>query len=252
MGPAEELSRLRAQAVTWHPRSGVTMQVDTIFLDAGGVLVWPNWSRISSALRHTGVHVEPAVLAAADPHARRELDVAEFIAASSDQRRGWKYFDLVLTHAGVTLSDATEAALASLQDYHRLNNLWETVPAFVPATLSTLRASGYRLAVVSNSNGTLRHAFSRLGLVSLVDVIIDSAEEGVEKPDPRLFEIALECSGARSTNTVHVGDFYNIDVSGARAAGLTPVLVDEATLYANADCPRIRSIAELPSLVQRF
>ena len=51
------------------------------------------------------------------------------------------------------------------------------------------------------------------------------------------------------SRALHVGDIYHIDVAGARAAGLTPVLVDEAGLYADADCHRIRSIAELPPLL---
>lgn len=229
-----------------------TLQIDTICLDAGGVLVWPNWWRISDALRAEGVEVDPAALAEADPHARHELDAADVIAASTDQRRGWRYFDLVLKHAAVPLSDSTDAALASLQEYHRSNNLWETVPAFVPRTLRQLRESGYRMVVVSNANGTLRDAFARLGLAALVDLIVDSAEEGVEKPDPRLFEIALERVASQPATTLHVGDFYHIDVLGARAAGLTTVLVDAAALYSAADCHRIQSIAELPLLLQQL
>jgi putative hydrolase of the HAD superfamily len=67
----------------------------------------------------------------------------------------------------------------------------------------------------------------------------------VEKPDPRLFEIALERAGARAETTLHVGDFYWIDVRGARAAGVHPVLLDAAWLYDAADCPRVRSLGEL-------
>jgi len=67
----------------------------------------------------------------------------------------------------------------------------------------------------------------------------------VEKPDPRMFEMALERSGARAETTIHVGDLYHVDVVGARAAGLRGVLLDEADLYPEADCPRIRGLAEL-------
>ena len=75
--------------------------------------------------------------------------------------------------------------------------------------------------------------------------IIDSHDEGIEKPDPRLFEIALERSGATRETTIHVGDIYQIDVVGARAAGLRGVLLDQAGLYPGADCPRVRSLADL-------
>ena len=93
------------------------------------------------------------------------------------------------------------------------------------------------------------HAFPRLGLAEYFDVILDSAVEGVEKPDRRYFELALSRAGATPDTTVHVGDFYNIDVVGARNAGLQAILVDERDQYRDADCPRIRSIAELPALI---
>lgn len=95
----------------------------------------------------------------------------------------------------------------------------------------------------------MKRAFQRIGLFDLVDVIVDSAEVGFEKPDRRLFDAALGMAGAEHSRAIHVGDIYHIDVAGARAAGLTPVLVDEANLYADADCHRIASIAELPALL---
>jgi len=76
-------------------------------------------------------------------------------------------------------------------------------------------------------------------------VILDSADEGVEKPDPRFFEIALARSSATRETTIHVGDLYYVDVIGARNAGLRGVLLDEADLRPAADCPRVRTLHEL-------
>jgi putative hydrolase of the HAD superfamily len=112
-------------------------------------------------------------------------------------------------------------------------------------SLVALRASGRRLVVLSNANGTLHRAFDRLGLTASFDVIFDSYKEGVEKPDPRFFHIALERSGADAATTMHVGDLYHVDVAGARAAGLTPALLDVAGLYPECDCLRVRSLTEL-------
>jgi putative hydrolase of the HAD superfamily len=89
----------------------------------------------------------------------------------------------------------------------------------------------------------------RLGLARFFDHVLDSQVEGVEKPDPRLFQIALERAGARAETTLHVGDFYWIDVRGARAAGVQPVLLDPIGLYESADCARVRSLGELASLL---
>ena len=63
--------------------------------------------------------------------------------------------------------------------------------------LAALRERGLKLTIVSNANGKLRVAFDRLTLSGLVDcLLLDSHDEGSKKPDPRLFEIALERSGA--------------------------------------------------------
>jgi putative hydrolase of the HAD superfamily len=225
------------------------LRIETLFLDAGGVLVFPNWARISNALAGRGVRVDGALLAAAEPRAKQKLDLGDTIHATSDTQRGWLYFNLILEEAGVPLSPDTDAALAELQEYHERENLWEVVPDDVPGSLAELRTLGLKLVVVSNANGKLRHLFDRLGLTPRVDVLFDSFEEGVEKPDPRLFQIALRRSGSRAEATMHVGDLYHVDVVGARAAGLQAVLFDSAGLYGGYDCPRIGSLGAVVELL---
>lgn len=221
------------------------MPLETVFLDAGGVLLYPNWRRVSDALAVQGVIVSPDALVKADPVARRELDDTGVIGGTTDATRGWVYFDLVLAHAGIARSEATGAALADLHRYHTASNLWEYVPPYVVPALEQLRALGLRLVVVSNANGTLLKHMDRLGLTRRFDCVLDSADEGVEKPDPRFFDIALARSGARKDTTIHVGDLYHVDVVGARNAGLRGVLLDEADLRPDADCPRVRTLDEL-------
>lgn len=218
------------------------MTLEAVLLDAGGVLVNPNWARVGDALGRRGVHVDPARLAAAEPLAKRELDTPERVRATNDATRGWKYFNLVLTHAGLPLSEATDDALRELAEYHRVHNLWESVPDEVPVALAALRRMGLPLAVASNANGTVRSKLARLGLLEWFDLVIDSQELGVEKPDPALFAYALDRLGARAEATVHVGDFFHIDVVGARAAGLHGWLLDPAGLYADLDCPRFPTL----------
>jgi len=225
------------------------MALETVFLDAGGVLVYPNWWRVSDALARHGVTVSPEALMRADPVARRELDDMGVIGGTTDASRGWLFFDLVLAHAGTARSDATAAALAELHAYHTASNLWEYVPPDVVPALETLRARGLQLVVVSNANGTLLAHMERLGMTARFDCILDSADEGVEKPDPRFFDIALARSGARKDTTIHVGDLYYVDVVGARNAGLRAVLLDEANLRPDADCPRVHSLDELVAAI---
>jgi putative hydrolase of the HAD superfamily len=220
----------------------------TIFLDAGGVLLFPNWHRISAALAAYGVDVTADALAAAEPLAKRRLDDTRTVRATNDAGRGWLYFNLILEELGVARSPATDDALAEMHAYHQQSNLWELVPDDVRPALAAFRDQGLQLTVVSNANGRLRALLDRLGLTSSFDCVLDSHEHGVEKPDPRLFQFALEQSGATAETTIHVGDLYEVDVVGARAAGLRGVLLDRAALYADADCPRVRSLGELAEM----
>ncbi len=229
---------------------GRRLELDTLFLDAGGVLVHPDWARVSEALGRHGVRASAEALRAAEPRAKRELDTAPAVPPTDDAARGWLYFDLVLAQAGIPRSDATGAALAELRAYHSRFNLWQSVPEEVPPSLGRFRASGLRLVVVSNANGTLHGLFDRLRLTPLVDHVFDSHLEKVEKPDPRFFTLALERSSSRPERTVHVGDLYHVDVVGARSAGLRAVLLDAGGLYPDADCPRVPSLRALADALE--
>jgi HAD superfamily hydrolase (TIGR01509 family) len=224
--------------------------LETVFLDAGGVLLFPNWTRVQAALAGQGVQVTADQMARAEPRARKQLDERRTIGTTTDASRGWLFFDLILEQAGVARSPQTAAALTELHAYHQANNLWELVPDGVRPALTALRDHGLTLVVVSNANGTLRAHMDRIGLSTLVDIVIDSQDEGVEKPNPRLFEIALERAGARVESTIHVGDLYQVDVVGARAAGLRAVLLDETGQHPDADCDRVASLAELVERVK--
>jgi HAD superfamily hydrolase (TIGR01549 family) len=227
------------------------LSIKTLFIDAGGVLCHPAWTRVSRALATEGVDISAEALTRAEPLAKKDIDKAAVIGSSNDVVRGWLYFDKVLEHAGLSLSEATNAALAVLREYHRSENLWEYVPDDVKPALSRLRDLGLTLVVVSNANGRLRHLFDRLGLSEYFDVVLDSHDWGVEKPDARLFEIALQQSGSVRDTTAHVGDLYHIDVTGARNAKLREgILLDAAGLYADVDCRRVRSLDELANAIR--
>ena len=227
------------------------MALETLFLDAGGVLVHPNWYRVAGTLARHGVTVSADALWQAEPHAKRVIDEGTEIAKTNDEQRAWIYMDLVLDRAGVPRSASTDAAVAELAAYHAGHNLWEFVPEDVVPTLERLRALVPKLVVVSNANGVLHRMFDRVGLSQYFDVICDSCVEGIEKPDPRYFQIALDRSGSRAATTTHVGDLYHVDVVGARRAGLGAILLDAAGLYETADCPRVRTLAQLTTEIER-
>jgi len=226
----------------------MAMAIDTVFLDAGGVLVFPNWERVASALAVYGIRTTAAALAAVEWRAKHEVDTRA--RGEGDVIRGWLVFERVFALAGITGPATIAATLGDLQSYHAEFNLWEHVPPDVVPVLQRLRASGRKLVVVSNANGRIRAALERVGLAVHVDLVVDSQEEGVEKPDPRIFQRALERAGARPESTLHVGDLFHTDVVGARGAGLRAVLLDLGGLYHDHDCERVASLAELAEVIE--
>jgi len=225
--------------------------IETLLLDAGGVLVFPNWERVSEIFRNHGVEVSAAALRAAEPQAKFAIDSAYSISTTNDADRGSRYFGLTFDGAGVPAGDIRQPVLKDLWAYHQEYNLWEHVPDDVLPSLDRLRAAGLTLAVASNANGVLERMFERVGLTPYFHAICDSCVEGVEKPDPRFFQIVLERAGGRAVTAMHVGDLYYVDVLGARSAGIQPVLLDPHGLYRDFDALRISSLGELVSLVTK-
>jgi HAD superfamily hydrolase (TIGR01549 family) len=219
--------------------------IETLLLDAGGVLVVPNWSRVSEILERHGVRVAAEALRKAEPDVKFAIDTFVGVSSSSDAKRWGDYLEGVLKTAGVPLGDATLEALVEIRAYHAANNLWETVPADVVPALDRIREVGLKVAVASNANGTVQRVFDRLGLSAYFDVVCDSHFEGVEKPNPRFFQIVLERSGGDPATTLHVGDLYHVDIVGARNAGLNALLLDRDDQYAGFDVERIRTLSDL-------
>jgi len=226
--------------------------LETLFLDAGGVLVFPNWNRVADTVGRHGITVSPDALAAAEPHVKFEIDQSIRHGNSSDTQRAWMYMEKVLEIAGVAPGDDSAAAVRELRAYHAEHNLWESVPADVVPALERLSALALKLVVVSNANGVLHRAFDRLGLTRYFHCICDSFVDGVEKPDPRFFQIALDRAGAAADSTMHVGDLYYVDLAGARNSGIRPMLIDPLGLYQDYEVDRVRTLDELADRLSRM
>lgn len=116
--------------------------------------------------------------------------------------------------------------------------------------LDDLAARGVRLGIVSNWGSWLRPLLDETSLTDRFGTIVISAEEGIEKPDPAIFERALirlgETSGA---HVAYVGDDLRHDITPALALGLTPVLIDRLDLWPEHEGLRVRSLAELPDVL---
>lgn len=110
--------------------------------------------------------------------------------------------------------------------YHT-SDIFESYDDVVPC-LTELKRRGYRLAVLSNWDVSLHRVLAGFDLTPWFEVVLASLEEGVEKPDPRLFAILCERLGCEPGEVLHVGDDVGDDLNGARGAGMQALLLDRA------------------------
>jgi len=87
---------------------------------------------------------------------------------------------------------------------------------------------------------------NELGLASLLQVVVTSQDVGFNKPKPEIFQEALKRAKVWAAEAIYVGDQYQIDVVGAKKAGMEGVLLDRGGYFTEInDCPRIQSLTQL-------
>jgi putative hydrolase of the HAD superfamily len=150
----------------------------------------------------------------------------------------------LLTLAGLG-PDAARSALPVLRRMHDDLNLWRRVPPELPPALARARDAGLRLGVVSNSEGRLASVLERLGIGAYFEVVVDSQLEGINKPDPEIFRRALARMQVLPERALYAGDIPEVDVLGARAAGMQAVVIDPFDHHAGSAWPRVPSTAVL-------
>lgn len=174
------------------------------------------------------------------------------IRASDDQEREMWRTVVRQVHAAVPALHSIDADRwhERLDAVFARPDVWSFYPDAEP-TLHELRRRGFRLGVISNWSTRLRGIAEGMGLGSLVDFLVISAEVGVAKPDPRIFRRALELAEVRPEEAMHVGDLVDYDVRGAQAAGIHPVLLSRGDVVVQeaegVSC--VRDLRELLAIV---
>jgi putative hydrolase of the HAD superfamily len=214
---------------------------------------------------NTLAHLDYDFLAATARRFRPDIRAEEVARAEALVRRhGWPaapadqgldgffaaYVGAIATRLGLPRDQgAAWAAMAATAHRDRAGGLWDQVDPDAHAVLSQLAAAGLAVGAVSNADGRVEQQLHRMGLGSLCQVVVDSARAGVAKPDPRIFRLALASLAVSAAAAVYVGDIFDIDVRGARAAGMRAVLYDRWDAWPDADVPRVRRLGALPQLL---
>jgi len=209
-----------------------------LLLDAGNTIVFLDHDAVADVLR-----LDAGAVARAEPVAKRRYEAA--LREGGSHTDGWRLFAGELARAAGAHGDV-EGWVDALWAEHRHFNLWRRVPDDLPGALDRARDLGFRIGVVSNSEGKLPELFETVGLAGAFEVIIDSAIVGVRKPDPAIFAMALATLGCDAEQSWYAGDLPAVDVTGAKAAGLNAALIDPLGHYRGYDeAPRFHSVAAL-------
>ena len=124
------------------------------------------------------------------------------------------------------------------------------VPDDVRRALSQLKEAGYIMAVLSNRDKPFQEILVTHSVSEFFDFSLAGGEVNTYKPDPGLFEHAIQRANVSAGEAVYVGDNYFADVIGSRRAGLTPVLYDKLGIFPEADCITIKTFDELYSTIK--
>lgn len=239
--------------------------IEVVVFDIGGVFLIPHHEPIRQAIATAGLDVpvdEPAFHRAHHVGVRAIAEAVIVGQVEPDEGTAdlWLTYDhAYFAEVGVP-TDQLDAASRARRKHraYPVNDVWiypliDNVTAF--HRLASMRAD-LELAIVSNNDGTAveqmrNHGVCQVGPGPLpsVRILVDSGVVGVSKPDPAIFAPVLDLLGGDPARMLYVGDTYQSDVIGARAAGLQVVQLDPYDLHADFDHPRVADVAELVEIL---
>ena len=230
------------------------MRFSVVFFDAGETLVHPlpTFPDLFAAILQREGHDVDAERVRDRAHVvsdrfRAAAETNELWTTSPERsRRFWhEVYGIFLDDLGIR--DANGLVDTVYREFTDLSNyaLFEDV---VPV-LDVLRDAGLRLGIVSNFEEWLERLLEEVGVRSYFDVRVISGIEGMEKPNPRIFELAMERAGVEPARAAYVGDNPEFDVDPARALGMFPVLIDQRERHPDAVGARITTMTDLPRVL---
>jgi putative hydrolase of the HAD superfamily len=229
---------------------GASGGYEAVLFDALGTLVelQPPWPLLRTALAVRGVDVD-------SEQAKRAM-LAEMAYYRSHHTEGSDTESLagLRERCAAVLVEHLPSAAGELRPAELVEALMESIrfqpyPDAAPA-LGRLRHLGVRTAIVSNWDVSLRRILGEIGLGGLVDDIVVSAEAGVAKPDPGIFEAALRRLRCPARSALFVGDSPETDIAGAQRAGMRAVLIDRVgTAAEQPGVERILTLEHLDELL---
>lgn len=217
-----------------------------VLFDAGGIFVLPDPTVLGPLLAYYGGTTDH------EAHVRAHYAGMAVKSQGGHAERDWSTYNLEYVRR-VGVSAEVEELAADVLGRTRNAWIWRWPIADSVETLRTLAKREVPVGVVSNASGQIEQVLRDSGVCQVGDgpgvpvrVVVDSEVVGVTKPDPAIFDFALpHFEGIDRADIAYVGDSAVMDVGGARAAGLHPILLDPYDDHPGADFERIRRLSEI-------
>ena len=229
------------------------MRWAAVFFDAGETLVHPHPSfpdLFARILVREGHEVSPEAIRdrihVVSDRFREAARTNELWTTSPEKsRRFWhEVYAIFLRDIGIVDDRLADTCYREFTDLANYSLFDDVLPA-----LELLGEADLTLGVISNFEEWLERLLEQLGVSSYFAVRVISGVEGLEKPDPRIFQLAMERAGVEPGRSVYVGDNPEFDVDPALAVGMFPVLIDRRDRFPDAPGCRIASLEELPEVL---
>lgn len=233
------------------------MALRGVFFDVGDTLLAPHPSFLELFALVLGEYGHTVTTDAVEESLQAVgRSVSEVIGKSTDQRWStsreksrafWsRLYGAMLEHLGVP--DPEGALFEALYGRFTSYESYRLFPDVLPA-LEACRGAGLTLAVVSNFEEWLEGMLVEFRVAPFFTCLVISGKEGVEKPDPAIFRLALERTGLDPAEVAFIGDHPELDVAAANELGMTGVLVDRWDRYGDFAGPRVRDLLGLLPLL---
>ena len=226
--------------------------IKAVFFDLYHTLVRyepPREELQAKALRDFGIEVSAEALRRplhiADDFIYQELARSPVNKGSAEDRMALyvRYEEILLREAGI---DASESLALKMLGKMRQFDMKLVLYDDVMTALTDLGNQGLVLGLISNVDKDMAPVFEELGLASLLQVVVTSQSVGFNKPQPEIFQEALRQAGVKASETIYVGDQYQVDIVGANKAGMKGLLLDRDGYFGEAaDCPRLQSLNQV-------
>ena len=235
----------------YHP---VAVDYDAVFFDAGETLVHPHPSfpelltRVLADEGHpvTVELIQERLWIVSEQFTKAAQKSILWSTSAEKSRAFWSsIYKSLLAELGIEWTEGLAERLYST--FTDLTN-YRLFPDVI-GVLEELEERGVRLGLVSNFEEWLERLLEALDVTRFFEVRVISGSEGIEKPDPRIFHVALERAGVAAGRSVYVGDNVHFDIEPAEKIGMLAVLLDRRGRYPDHEGVRITTMRELPEVL---